>query len=106
MKRHYQSKHEDYGKNLSELELNKRADELVRRLKQQQTVFVRQSNIQEAATKASFMVAHMLAKRNKPFSDGEFVKECMLQVVNVLCPEVNGKVESVSLSRRTVVRKS
>ena len=55
----------------------KRADELVRRLKQQQTVFVRLSDIQEASTyrptTASFVVAHMLAMQDKTFCDGEFV---------------------------------
>lgn len=105
LKRHYQSKHKDYGQNLSQAELKNRADEMVKRLKQQQTVLFRQSNIQEAATTASLMVAHMLAKHNKSFSDGEFIKECMLKIANVVCPEVKNKLESVSLSRRTVVRR-
>lgn len=80
------------------------ADELVRLWKRQQAAFVGQSKIQEATTTASYLVPHMLAKRNKPFSDGEFVQECMIQVINVVCPELKGKIESVSLSRRTVVR--
>ena len=45
--------------------------------KQQQTAFVKQTVIQEAATKSSFVLAYKLAKHNKPFSDVEFVMECM-----------------------------
>ena len=66
---------------------------------QQQTVFVKQAVIQEAATKASFVLAYKLAKHNKPFSDAEFVKECMLDAVDITCPEVRTKIE-----RRTIVR--
>ena len=51
------------------------------------------------------MLAYKLAKHNKPFSDGEFVKECMLDAVDITCPEVRTKIEAISLSRRTVVRR-
>ena len=67
---------------------------------QQQTFFV-----QEAATKASFVLAYKLAKHNKPFYDAEFVKECMLDAVDITCPEVRTKIEAISLSRRTIVRR-
>ena len=50
------------------------------------------------------MIAYNLAKRNKPFSDGEFVKQCMVNCASVLCPDVRSKFENVSLSRRTIVR--
>ena len=49
------------------------------------------------------MLAYKLAKHNKPFSDAEFVKECMLDAVDITCPEVRTKIEAISLSRRTVV---
>ena len=61
--------------------------------------------IQDAATKASFVLAYKLAKHNKPFSDMEFVNECMLDAVDITCPEVRTKIEAISLSRRTIVRR-
>ena len=68
-------------------------------------VFVKQTVIQEVATKASFVLAYKLAKHNKPFSDGEFVKECMLNAVDITCPEVRTNIEAISLSRRILVRR-
>ena len=51
------------------------------------------------------MVAYNLAKRNKPFSDGMFIKQCMVECTSVMCHHVKSKFESISLSRRTVVRR-
>lgn len=38
------------------------------------------------------------------FSDGEFIKECLLDSAALICPEKKGAFESVSLSRRSVTR--
>ena len=51
------------------------------------------------------MLAYKLAKHNKPFSDAKFVKECMLDPVDIICLEVRTKIEAISLSRRTIVRR-
>lgn len=79
--------------------------ECVKKLKKQQTLFTKQSTLQNSATEASFMVAYNLAKRNKPFSDGEFIKQCMVECASELCPDVRSKFENISLSRRTIVRR-
>jgi len=44
-------------------------------------------------------------KNNKPFSEGEFVKECVHEIVDIICPENKKKFENISLSRRIVVRR-
>ena len=41
----------------------------------------------------------------KPFSDGDFIKECHVAVVGSVCPERRSVFESVSLSSRTVRRR-
>ena len=105
LKRHFQTKHGNFGSNLSESKQQQKANDMVKNLKQQQTVFVKQTVIQEAATKASFVLAYKPVKHNKPFSDAEFVKECMLDAVAITCPEVRTKIEAISLSRRTIVRR-
>ncbi|XP_076799958.1 zinc finger BED domain-containing protein 5-like isoform X1 [Clavelina lepadiformis] len=51
------------------------------------------------------MVSYKLAKKNKSFSDGEFIKECISDVANIMCPEQKTKMDSIALSRRTVVRR-
>ena len=105
LKRHHETKHKNFGCNLSEEERKLKAEKCVEKLKKQQTLFMKQSALQNSATEASLMVAYNLAKRNKPFSDGDFIKQCMVECASVMCPNEKSKFESISLSRRTVVRR-
>ncbi len=99
-KRLHQTKHLDFGHNLTNEERKRKCQELVNNLKKQQTVFTKQSLIQDDATLASFVLSHKIVKRNKPFSDGKFIKECLSDAANI-CPEQKIKFDSISLSRRT-----
>ena len=47
----------------------------------------------------------LIGKRMKPFSDGEFVKDCLLAVVDIVCPEKKQLFSDISLSARTVTRR-
>ena len=58
LKRHFQTKQGNFGSNLSESKLQQNASDMVKNLKQQQTVFVKQTLIQEATTKASFVLSY------------------------------------------------
>nr|CAI5862066.1 unnamed protein product [Callosobruchus analis]CAI5865707.1 unnamed protein product [Callosobruchus analis] len=58
-----------------------------RGLKSQQSSFTKLKTEQEAATRASFRVAFEIAKRGKPFTDGEMIKECIIAVAEEMCPE-------------------
>jgi len=49
------------------------------------------------------MVAYNLARNSKPFSDGEFVKQCLVDCASVLCPEMKSRFDTISLSRKTMV---
>ena len=51
------------------------------------------------------MLGFKLAKASKPFSEGEFLKECMAETAGLLCSENKDKFEKISLSRRTVTRR-
>lgn len=103
--RHFSSKHAGYASNQSTQERAATAQRLVANLQAQQNVFVRQSTIQESSTKASFLLAFKLARASKPLSEGEFLKECMVETAGLLCPESKNKFENISLSRRTVTRR-
>ena len=102
---HFTTKHANYASNLSTQERVATAQRLAANLKTPQNIFHRQNAIQESATKASFLVSYEIAKASKPLSEGEFVKECMVQTAGILCPENKSKFENVSLSRRTVTRR-
>ncbi|XP_068213843.1 general transcription factor II-I repeat domain-containing protein 2-like [Palaemon carinicauda] len=68
-------------------------------------MFEKTSSLQRNAIKASFVLANKIAKQNKSFAEAEFIKDCMVDAVSVVCPEVISKVEAISLSRRTIVRR-
>ncbi len=71
---------------VSTCHLQKRQTRQGTNLKAQQNTFTKQCSIQESVTKASYVVAHKIAKHSKPFSDGEFVKYCMVETADILCP--------------------
>ena len=52
--------------------------------------------------KASYLIANEIAVASKPFSEGEFVKTCMLKVVEIVCPEKRPAFANISLTRNTV----
>ena len=68
----------------------------------QQSVFTNLSFQQESVVVASYIVAEVFAKRSKPFSGGEFVKECYHRLADVLCPEKKEQFEQINLSRQTI----
>ncbi|UYV75318.1 EPM2AIP1 [Cordylochernes scorpioides] len=70
---------------------------LKRGLKSQQSLFTKVKTEQEAATRASFRVALEIAKRVKPFTDGEMIKECIIAVVEEMCPEKSTDVSDTAL---------
>ncbi|KAI3377191.1 hypothetical protein L3Q82_009102 [Scortum barcoo] len=58
-----------------------------------------------AAVEASYMVSEMIAKAGKPFTEGEFVKKCILQAASIVCPEKKGQFSNISLSANTVAER-
>jgi len=77
IKRHYETKHNGYGQHLPESEQSMNITGLRNCLQKQQAMLNRTCFSQELMTHAGLMVTHKLAKNNKPFSDGEFMKENM-----------------------------
>ena len=44
----------------------------------------------ESIVKASYVVAYLIAKIPKPFTDVEFIKKCIEIVADILCPVNKG----------------
>ena len=55
-------------------------------------MLVKSTMAQKSSTHASSMVAYHIVKHSKQFSDGEFIKKCMLDVADQVCPEKKTKV--------------
>ncbi|XP_065444398.1 general transcription factor II-I repeat domain-containing protein 2A-like [Chrysemys picta bellii] len=105
LRRHYEMKHENKFKNLSAGQKLQKVEELKKNLTSQQTFFTKAKSQSEAAVKASFIVAEEIAKSGRPFTEGEFVKNCMMKVCDVLCPDKTRAFANVSLSRNTVANR-
>ena len=64
----------------------------------QQNIYVRQTQVNQSAVRASFWIAQLKASSRKPFTDGEFVKKCVNAVIEEVCPEKKDVFNTVSLS--------
>ncbi|KAJ4941574.1 hypothetical protein JOQ06_011453 [Pogonophryne albipinna] len=104
IKRHYDTNHKMYDKFMGK-ERRTKLEQLQRGLTAQQSVFTNLAKSGEAVTQASYVVAHEIARRSKPFSDGEFVRDCILKVADIVCPEQKSKFRDISLLNDTVTRR-
>jgi len=101
--RHFNTKHSKTKYALmNDAEKKVNAENLKKTISTQRNVFIKQNTAQKASTLAGYVVAYKIAKNNKPYSEGEFVKDCMVSMSKILCPEKIKEFESVSLSRKTV----
>ncbi|XP_053483914.1 general transcription factor II-I repeat domain-containing protein 2A-like [Ictalurus furcatus] len=78
------------------------AAELKGKLQSQQNVLTKATAKNDAAVKASFIVAEEIARTSKSFSEGAFLKQCMLKVCEQVCPDQIQSFQNVSLSRNTI----
>ncbi|GCC38090.1 hypothetical protein chiPu_0016601 [Chiloscyllium punctatum] len=102
---HYVTKLAEKYNNLSDQERARELDALLAKLHNQQRRFTKLHISRDAAVKTSYVITHKIARNSKPFSDGEFIKERLLDSAELICPEKKEAFENVSLSRPTVTRR-
>lgn len=111
LKRHYETTHQQFHKNFP-LGSEARKEKLQACLSSYQKstkLLVRCMNEQEKSTEAALRVCWTLNKHQKPFSDSEIVKKCMLEVVTALFEEkkdVVAAIQSIPLSARSNTRRT
>ncbi|KAJ4447384.1 hypothetical protein ANN_09390 [Periplaneta americana] len=59
--------------------------------------------LRESAMRISYKIFHDIEL--KTFNEGNFIKRCLILLVDELCPQQVGEMEAIRLSRRTVVRR-
>lgn len=59
----------------------------------------------ESSVLASYVIAHEIAKHSKPFLEGEFFKNSMLKVVDIVCPDKKPLFNEISCSKMTIIRR-
>lgn len=105
IRRHYDTNHREKMHGMQGLQRSQKIEDMKNKLAKQQSIFMKRSNDNIAAVRASYHVAQLIADKGKPFTDGEFVKECMMKVVEEICPEKKSCFSSVSLSANTTMRR-
>ncbi|KAH1028586.1 hypothetical protein HUJ05_001927 [Dendroctonus ponderosae] len=99
IERHFKAVHtnfdSDYAMN-SEISEKEKKSSLKSSITNQQSFFTKPLQQHKAATIAAYKISHLLAKNEKPFTDGELVKEAMLEAADSLFEEFKNKKEIVS----------
>jgi hypothetical protein len=104
-KRHYDTNHgKIYDKFVEKLREEK-FEELKKNLSHQTKLFdsIRRENFD--SVKCSYVISEKIARASKPFSDGEFIKDCIVSAVEVICPEKKQAFMNISLSGNTIAQR-
>ena len=98
VERHFVTLHKNYDtKYPSDSAVRReKVKQLKSELQAQQDTFRKPLAKAKASTVASFSVAHVLAKKKKPFEDGETVKECWLEASESLFENSKNKADIVA----------
>ena len=95
IKRHFETKHKKLFKDNSEK--NEAFKKSVSRCEKQISIFKKAICSTNQTTESSYKVAECIAKRGKPFTDGDFIKEVFINCSEVLFEDLPNK--NVILSR-------
>lgn len=113
MRRHHVEKHQTFHTNFPEgsQERAAKVQSLIASYNRSSTTMVRSFTGQERATAASLRVSWILAKKKRPFTDSETVKDCMLAVVDEVINDdkiktsVASAIKNVPLSDTSNIRR-
>ncbi|XP_042243372.1 general transcription factor II-I repeat domain-containing protein 2-like [Homarus americanus] len=105
VRRHYETNHAMKNHKYSGKLREDKVKELEQSLKKQRSVFKSVHQVSDAAVKASYRIAHEIALSSKPFSEGNFIKKCMLMASEDICPEKRQAFANISFSRNTVAER-
>ncbi|UYV84543.1 hypothetical protein LAZ67_X002574, partial [Cordylochernes scorpioides] len=104
IKRHYEqhkSKYDTYEGLMRQEKLK----EFKLGMKKQQFMFTKVSQESEAAVHASYVLSEMIAKHSKHFTEGDFIKECLIKAAEIVRPGSVKTFQAISLTRNTVVER-
>ena len=97
--RHCDSHHSDKFTNLQGNAGRKK--ELLSGLRKQQSIFSHSMDVSDATVRASFLITNEIAVASEPFSDGDFVKNCLLTATDFVCHEKRQSFANISLASNT-----
>ncbi|XP_029639706.1 general transcription factor II-I repeat domain-containing protein 2-like [Octopus sinensis] len=105
IRHHYEAKHLSTHSKYSGKLRSEKFESMKRSLESQRNFFTKKFVENESIIRVRCKIVNKLAERGKPFTDGNFIKECMMEAVNDLCPEKANMFGCISLSASSVVRR-
>ncbi|XP_026475737.1 general transcription factor II-I repeat domain-containing protein 2-like, partial [Ctenocephalides felis] len=109
VQRHFQTKHQStFNSNDEKCETIKKA---VSCYKKQITFFCGMTGTKAKATECSFAIAHCIAAKGKPFTDGEYIKEFFIKSAEKLFSDlpnqqtILSRIQEIPASARTIERR-
>ena len=91
LKNHFQTKHANFGHNLSNQERQKKRMTWKNVWSNSKLCLTDLTSYKRTRQRQ----ANKIAKRNKSFADAEFIKECMVHAVSIVYPDVKLTVEAI-----------
>ena len=79
--------------------------ELKVNLTQQQTLFTKSQKGNVASVTTSYELSRMIATNGKFYTEGEFVKQCLVKTIEIVCPEKAHLFKNISLTRNAVAER-
>ncbi|XP_068235711.1 general transcription factor II-I repeat domain-containing protein 2-like [Palaemon carinicauda] len=99
--RHYDTNHVQIYKKYSGKAHEDKIKELELSVKKQQSLSKNFRQVSDACVKASYIISNEIAVSSRPFTEGDFVKKCMLLTADVIYPDKRQALANISLSRNT-----
>ncbi|XP_076806240.1 general transcription factor II-I repeat domain-containing protein 2-like [Clavelina lepadiformis] len=106
VKRHYKTMHSKdvYGK-LAVHNRELKVKQLQEKLKIQRSMIRKMHSDSEKAVRCSYLIALRIAKSMKPYSDGNLVKQCIMDIAQEMCPKMKCEFEKISMSWWTITKR-
>lgn len=105
VRRHYETLHREMYETITGKARDEKIKQLKAGFKQMRAMFENINKTSEDCVRVSYMISHKIASSSRPFTDGQFVKDCMLNASQILCNDKKKIFEGISLSANTVARR-
>ena len=113
LQRHKETKHKDFFNKHQTEEARKEVFKVkLSQIEEMRQGIKRHLNRSEIITKSSFKIAEIILKKQKPFSDGEMVKECIIAAMGEILDyhkdknKLMSEIRQIQLSKQTIVRRA
>ena len=89
IKQHYETNHfgSSYGK-LHEDDRKAESESIAKQLNSERFIFQNMRSDNKKVLRSSFVIAHRIAKKNRGYSDDDFVKKCLINVAQEICSKM------------------